>query len=179
MLFKNDPKRRIINALYELEFEIRAINSIHNRIESDFINRFGLTHSNNHNNISTYISNLNDRLDDHVYTYTNNSNDDLIILTLIDMIMIILSNIKLRMETLVYLNETLSLLERTLHTLNTIKKDVNYLSDTMNNILNCIGLELINVNIEYTTPSNVTIELPCIDGNSIIYELPSLQSCQY
>ncbi len=177
MLFKNDPKRRIINALYELEFEIRTINSIHNRIENDFINRFGLTHSNDYNNISTYISNLNDRLDDHVYTY--NSNDDLIILTLIDMIRIILSNIKLRMETLVYLNEILSLLERTLRTLNTIKKDVNHLSDTMNNILNCIGLELINVNIEYTTPSKVTIELPCIDGNSIIHELPSLQSCQY
>ncbi len=185
MLFKNDPKRKIINALYELESEIRVINSIHNRIEDDFIHRFGLIRNNNHDNIYVNINNFNFnyKSNDHTYFDASNSNDDLIaVLTLINIIRIILSNIKLRVETLVYLSEVFSLLERTLNILNAIKNDINHLSNTMNDILDYIGLELINVNvnIEYSNPLNTTIELPYIDSNSIVYELPYLHSnCQH
>lgn len=160
-MLKNDPRRRIVDALYELEVELRRINSIHNNIQDGFMHRFGLTY-----NHSTNASN------------SCNNNDEQV-LTLIEMIRMVLSNLTLRIETLTYLHEVLLLLERVSNILTAIKRDVYNLGNSMSDILDGIGLGFINVNIdiEYSTPSH-NIELPCIDGYSIVYELPCY-NCQH
>ncbi len=159
-MLKNDPRKRIVDALYELEVELRRINSIHNKIQDSFMHRFGLT--------CNHLTHVSDSCND---------NDEQV-LRLIEMIRIALSNIILRIETLTYLHEVLLLLERVLNILTSIKRDVYHLGNSMNDILDGIGLGFISVNIdiEYSTPSHI-IELPYIDGYNIVYELPCY-NCQ-
>ncbi|MEM4398328.1 MAG: hypothetical protein QXV18_00770 [Candidatus Nitrosocaldus sp.] len=151
-----DARDKVISAVSHLEMELKAINSLYNKIQRDLeLHTIGYPtkHSNNGRSSNALFNGS---------TQDNNSDDDITtLLTLLQTTQLALQSITIRIDALIYIQELLILLEKTMNILNSIRSDIKRMEQGMQRIMKSIGTSFIESKVEFGYSER--IELPRID----------------
>ncbi|MEM0030349.1 MAG: hypothetical protein QW572_00760 [Candidatus Nitrosocaldus sp.] len=151
-----DARDKVISAVSHLEMELKAINSLYNKIQRDLeLHTIGYPtkHSNNGRSSNALFNGS---------TQDNNSDDDITtLLTLLQTTQLALQSITIRIDALIYIQELLILLEKTMNILNSIRSDIKRMEQGMQSIMKSIGTSFIESKVEFGYSER--IELPRID----------------
>ncbi|MEM3034330.1 MAG: hypothetical protein QXL23_01700 [Candidatus Nitrosocaldus sp.] len=151
-----DARDKVISAVSHLEMELKAINSLYNKIQRDLeLHTIGYpTKYSNNGRSSNALFNGS--------TQDNNSDDDITtLLTLLQTTQLALQSITIRIDALIYIQELLILLEKTMNILNSIRSDIKRMEQGMQSIMKSIGTSFIESKVEFGYSER--IELPRID----------------
>ncbi|MFN4337222.1 MAG: hypothetical protein ACK4FV_06555 [Candidatus Nitrosocaldus sp.] len=149
-----NARDKVVSAVAHLEMELKAINSLYNKLQRDLeLHTIG------------YTTKHSDKGSDTIFNTSHNSgyedNDITTLLTLLQATQLALQNITIRIDSLIYIQELLILLEKTMSILNSMRSDIKRMEQEMQSIMRSIGTSFIESKIEFGYSER--IELPRID----------------
>lgn len=156
-----DARDKVVSAVSHLEMELKAINSLYNKLQRD-LELHTIGYPSRHGSSSDGTNNDNDSRGSTSFNSSTPDNDDITtLLTLIKATQLALQNITIRIDALIYIQELLILLEKAMDILNSIRSDIKKMEQGMQSIMKSIGTSFIESKIEFGYSER--IELPRVD----------------
>ncbi len=155
----HNTRDKVVSAVANLEMELKAINSLYNKLQRDLeLHTIGYT-----TKYSNYSgsSSSSDALFNTTHSSGCEDNDITTLLTLLQATQLALQNITIRIDALIYIQELLILLEKAMSILNSIRSDIKRMEQGIQSIMRSIGTSFIESKVEFGYSER--IELPRID----------------
>ncbi|MCS6767899.1 MAG: hypothetical protein RMJ59_01670 [Candidatus Nitrosocaldus sp.] len=146
----HDARDRVLSAVSHLETELKAINSLYNKMQRDLELRT-IGYVSRHDGSTTPDNSITDEGVDDITA----------LLTLMKTTQLVLQSITIRIDALIYMQELLMLLGRAMSILNSIRSDIKRIEQSMQSMMQSIGTSFIESKVELGY--NERMELPRID----------------